>query len=736
LKDANVLIFKADSLAAGITTDKKGCFTLPLDTGSYTLHITRLGFHEYVENVSLTSSTGKSLPAIVLKEAPYELGELTVTDKSFEAEDNKSIFKISSRVKKSSIDAFQALSSVPALRVDPYNKSIEIVGAGSSIVMVNNIRRNSNYLLVLTPENIERVEIIRTPGARYRDVDGIINIVTKAPVIGQSGYVKGEGDPLLQYGIFNGNYTYVADKLSVSVSGQDFLFDEKKGKYSLTRDVYNEGETIHTERDSKESLFTMNDAYFSADIDYAASPKTYISLRPYYSASQQGSKQAYEGNVFSGNGNGYALEASEKQDSDYERYGTEAYFQTQLNNVWSGNVDFDYQSTTINVDNLYRELNDGNFAYENNQESYNLNQSMHLQVNLQQKLKNVQLEDGYRLYWRNYDFENTTNGTLNRTKQDEWRHYLYANALGKINKRFVWQLGLGLDRVKTSFSNGSDGTHSELVPNAMIRYLINNVQNITLDYRMTRQSPSSSMLNPIPVYLDSVRIITGNPNLSPFYSNNMRLAYERSKGKLYLNASLQYYEANNSIVSREYLEAGKYHITYTNANHYSKTSFNLNVSLNVFDWWRIMTNASFNYHDYSDANQEQFNKRFWTPTLGLQSMVNYKRLYAYLYFPINFRTPTLTGYSFVTYESWVNASYRLNRNWSFTAGIRYLSPVIYKTEIYREHFSEVYTDHKTSRYFRFLIGIQYNFQKGKQKNYKRKDVREYDDEMNIDTRVY
>jgi hypothetical protein len=736
MKDATVLVFKSDSLEAGIVTDKKGCFTLRLDTGNYTLHITRLGFLEYVGSVALTSSTGKSLPTIVLKEAPYELGEVTVTDKNFEAELNKSIFKISSRVKKSAIDALQVLSSVPALLVNPYEKSVTIAGAGSSIVMVNNIRRNSNYLLVIQPENIERVEIIRSPGARYRDVDGIINVVTKAPVNGQSGHVKGEGDPLLQYGMFTGNYTYVADKLSVSVNGQDFLFDENNDKYSLTRDIYSGSETIHTERDSKESRFTMNSVYVSADIDYVASPQTYISLRPYYIASPQRQNRVSEGIVSSNLGNGYALETIEKQHGDYKRYGTEAYYQTQLNSVWSGNVDFNYESTATNGNNSYKEMNDGNFAYENIQESHNRNQSMNMQVNLQQKLKNVQFEDGYRLYWQNYDFENTMNSTLNRTEHDEWRNYLYANALGKINKRFSYQLGVGFDWVKTILSNGLGGTHSNLMPNAMLRYLVNDAQNITLDYRMARQSPSSRMLNPIPVYLDSVRIVTGNSNLSPFYTNRIRLAYERSKGKLYMYASLQYYQANNSIVSSTYSEGGKYHITYANADRYSQTSIYLNASLNVFNWWKVMANASLNHHSYSDANQKQFNKKFLSPTLGLQSMVNYNRLFAYLHFPVNFRTPTLTGYSFVTYESWFNASYRLNKGWSVTAGIRYLSPVIYKNETYTEQLSEVYNDHKTTRYFRFLIGIQYNFQKGKQKNYKQKNIQEYDDEINIETKIY
>jgi hypothetical protein len=548
--------------------------------------------------------------------------------------------------------------------------------------------------------------------------------------------VKAEGDPLLQFGIFNGNYTYVADKLSVSVSNQDFSFNEKNNKYSLVRDVYNEGKTTHTERDSKESQFTMNDAYVSADVDYAVSPQTYISLRPYYSASSQKHNRVYEGIVSSDNGSGYTLETSEKQHDDYERYGAEAYYQTRLNSIWSGNIDFNYSSTTTNGDDFYRELNDGNFAYENIQESHNRNQSMNVQVNLQQKLKNVQLEDGYRLYWQNYDFENTTNSILNRTEHDEWRNYLYANVLGKINKQFSYQLGIGFDWVKTTLSNGLGGTHSSLMPNAMLRYLVNNAQNITLDYRMTRQSPSSTMLNPIPVYLDSVRIVTGNPNLLPFYSNRMRLAYERSKGKLYVNASLQYYLASSSITSREYLEGEKYHITYANADRYSKTSFNLNLSLNVLKWWKVMADASLNHHIYSDAHQEQFNKKFWSPSLGLQSMLNYNRLFAYLYFPINFRTQTLTGYSFVTYESWVNASYRLNKGWSVTAGIRYLSPVIYKTETYREHFSEIHTDHKTTRYFRFLVGIQYNFQRGKQKDYKQKNIQEYDDEVNIGTKVY
>jgi hypothetical protein len=149
LQDVGVLFFQADSLVAGVTTGRDGCFSLSLDTGNYTVHITHLGYEEYTGEINL-APTGIRLPAIVLKETAVELDAVTVSNRTFSAESNKSLFKIPGNVKSSSTDIYQILATVPALTVNSVEQTAILAGSENSIIMVNNIRRDKGYLLTLT----------------------------------------------------------------------------------------------------------------------------------------------------------------------------------------------------------------------------------------------------------------------------------------------------------------------------------------------------------------------------------------------------------------------------------------------------------------------------------------------------------------------------------------------------------------------------------------------------------
>jgi hypothetical protein len=245
LPDVGVLFFQSDSLVAGIATGKNGCFSLSLDTGNYIVNITHLGYEEYTVEINLTPA-GVSLPAIILKEIAVELDTVTVSEQIFSAELNKSLFRIPANVKSSSADIYRILSTVPALIVNPIERTAVLTGSENSIITVNNIRRDQDYLLLLSPKDIERVEIIRHPSSRYKNVDGIINIVTKVPAAGQSLNLYGRLEPTLKEGYGHAYYTYIGKKVSASLNLQNFFFDNANSEESITRDVSVGNDAIHT----------------------------------------------------------------------------------------------------------------------------------------------------------------------------------------------------------------------------------------------------------------------------------------------------------------------------------------------------------------------------------------------------------------------------------------------------------------------------------------------------------
>ena len=164
----------------------------------------------------------------------------------------------------------------------------------------------------------------------------------------------------------------------------------------------------------------------------------------------------------------------------------------------------------------------------------------------------------------------------------------------------------------------------------------------------------------------------------------------------------------------------------------------LNPTLRLLPGWGVQISSSMEYLIFEDPNQKQFNKRYWQPDIWLSGWYCYKRFSFNLNgIPLKIRIPTLTGYSSYTGDSQLQVSYRLNNNWSVNGSARYLfMPLKYEGVTRTDGYSEVHHTTSTDRYWRFMIGMNYNFRKGKQKGYMQKRSKTYEDEVNLGKKVY
>jgi hypothetical protein len=273
----------------------------------------------------------------------------------------------------------------------------------------------------------------------------------------------------------------------------------------------------------------------------------------------------------------------------------------------------------------------------------------------------------------------------------------------------------------------------------MLRYFITDRQNISFNYSMNHVYPSFSILDPTPVYVDSSRIITGNPALSPYFRHGFRLTYQITqpeKRNLFFRVGFQHQIMNHAITQKEYLDdIGIYHISYANAAHRSGTQMQVNSSINLFEWWKINVDGNIHYQNYRDGYQGQFNKGLWIYNLSWGSMIWYKDLsFNYVHTP-TFLNATLTGYERHTGFSKVSVRYKLNR-WEFSMTLRNLTPQIYQREVYAADFTEIYRDEMSERTYQLNVGIQYYFQKGKQYRSKQKKTKQFEGSIGGDAVRY
>lgn len=741
LPGAAVVFLQQDSLVAGLMADKKGRFSLQIDTGTYLMQVSFLGFNTYEKPVRLLADK-QNLEPVILNSKAYELDETVVSaDKmQYEVLGDQLVYNVPSRIKKTSANAYQVLTHVPSLLVKLDERSLSVIGSSYSIIMVNNIQRDSRYVSMLRPEDIEKVEVIRNPSIRFasKNIDGIINIVTKKITNMQRGDVGLELNPEMEYGYMDASYLYASDKFNISFYGNDFFFNEDKRDITLFRESRYEGKTTQTHKHVDESQYKMNNLYLTTSMDYVVSPKTFMTLDLQYTGIPERMDRPYTGYVKENDVHLYDLNASEYSNTKSHRYGVSYYWQTQFNEKNMLNLEAKYAGSRKRLSNIYEESGTNGYSgYLNNRLDKNNQNAVDGQLNYSYKFGDHRFESGYRFYWESDDFNGQVNNMPDQMQYKEFRNYVYAGLSGKLHPKWSYRIGVGYDFVNTDISKIVKNDYQEFTPNARLGYAINQSQNISIDFSRNRTSPAFSNLNPNRNYTDTTRVYYGNPYLTPYYTNSLRLNYQLFKSRFFIMGTLGYQNVNDYITRYEFLDnTGVYNITFGNTGRYSNAYFNLNFSVNILEGWKVMANGSVRYNMYEDEEVEQFNKNFWSASFWAMTMLNYKKFSAnFSCFPF-FRTPTLTGYTKVGTESSIRASYMLNQTISFTAGFRYLIPLKYKSETYTNDYTDVTVDKMTDRSWRFMVGVNISLQKGKSKNRPQKSAKRYNDSRTISIQNY
>ncbi len=183
---ANVIALSMpDSIVTiGTTTDGQGMFTLRVAENDL-VKISSIGYRD----VYLSLVSGKTDYQIMLPQADFELDEVVVEGKKalYELEQDRVVMNVAASPSLSGNTALQVLQRAPGVIINRQNNSISLNAKGEVLVMINNkIQRIPSEVLLaklegMQAENIERVELIHQPPARYdaSGAAGIIHIVLK-----------------------------------------------------------------------------------------------------------------------------------------------------------------------------------------------------------------------------------------------------------------------------------------------------------------------------------------------------------------------------------------------------------------------------------------------------------------------------------------------------------------------------------------------------------------------------
>ncbi|MCE3281342.1 MAG: outer rane beta-barrel protein [Chitinophagaceae bacterium] len=198
----SLLRSKDSSVAKLAVTNKEGRYIMSgIKEGKYLVTVSHVGFAmKYSSLFDVTGTTEIEGPSLSLVKSGSNLGDVTVTGRKqlVEVKADKTIFNVEGTINAVGQDALELLRKAPGVQIDR-DDNISISGKNGVQVFIDGKpsplagKDLSEYLKTLQSAQIESIEIITNPSAKYEAAGnaGIINIRLKRnKTLGTNGSVN------------------------------------------------------------------------------------------------------------------------------------------------------------------------------------------------------------------------------------------------------------------------------------------------------------------------------------------------------------------------------------------------------------------------------------------------------------------------------------------------------------------------------------------------------------------
>jgi hypothetical protein len=559
--------------------NEDGSFVLPLgDSLDYLLIIAFTGYDN--KRIPLNLGSTADLGTISMQLSDKQLKEVTVIAvKPIIKRDLDGItYDVSADPETPVLSVLDMMRKVPLLSVDA-SDNIQLKGKTNYKILINGkesallAKNPSDVLRSMPATNIERIEVITTPPAKYdaEGLAGIINIITKKKL--DEGYnigLNGRLNTIWGPGI-NLNGTYKQGKFGFSgYVGYNVRHQQTNG-LGASQVFFADNSSLDQQGTNTVSA---HNTYGNADLSYEIDSLNLLT----------GSFEFYTGN-HSQNGdqlsNSYNGSQTLNQayrllsDASNDFGGMDASLNYQLgfrrnkNQLLTLSYKYSYSPNTQNTSNSITDT--VNFSLPNYKQYNNAgNRENTVQADYVHPFKNVNLEAGAKTILRNnfsnfetsnYD-ETTKDYQVNPSQTNDFSYdqdiySIYNSYSGKWNK---WNAKAGLRLEHTtvradfvSTSSSVDQDYNNFIPSVSIQRDLKG-SNISVAYTDRISRPDIYQLNPFVDQSNPNFITTGNPALQPEVSHSFELNYNIFS-KNAITAGLSYSFSNNPIQTVTYLQA-------------------------------------------------------------------------------------------------------------------------------------------------------------------------------------
>jgi len=613
IENANISVLNAKDSSAvkyGVS-DKQGYFELHnLTNGILVIKVSCIGYStRLLNNIKLTGSSVK-LTDIVLGTELKELKEVKITQKTpiLQRKVDRLIFNLNSTIMANGASLFEALRVAPLLTVS--DNSVSMVGKGSMGVMINEKLINlsgvdlTNYLKTLRSENVEKIEIITTPPAKYEAQGnaGLINIVLKKnESLGWRGSISSS---LMQqtYSSYNNSLALffrskkINSTFTFNQSNYHNIIVESNDITGQLNPIFSKGRRVTTTPNLQAGL----------SIDYELNKHTNVGV--IYNISH--SKAHTILNNRSSFNTGSTVDSVLNTNAEISR----PVFTQTLNVYHDLKIDSTGKKLNSSVNfftnrpeirnNFVSQSETTDATVRNNSLSEYKIWSVQSDLTLPYKGATVETGAKYTIFdnsadveyfnYANEDFvlDNTRSNKFNYTENNLAGYFSMES---ELSKKWTSKAGLRyeytmMDGYSPTLNQRNKRNYGALFPTAYITYKANKDNVFSLNYARRINRPGLNFLNPFAFYSNLYSYSVGNPLLLPSFSNNLELSY-LYKGMF----SFTVFAQHTSDLFSSITTVNGPSVISTIQNYLSQDNLGTYVSFNraFFKWWDNGTSATF-----------------------------------------------------------------------------------------------------------------------------------------------
>lgn len=621
-----VLITKVDSsMVQGSVTDLEGNFSLSdIKSGKFLLKTLMIGYQETYFELEVINNSPVSPLTIIIQEKVQQLNEVLIKgDKPlFEQTLDRTIVNVASSISASGGSALDVLSRSPGVTVDRMNNSLALAGKQGVRVMINGkisqipLSAVIQMLDGMNAENIEKIELITTPPAKYEAEGdgGLINIVLKQQTeVGTNGHVSVFGG----YGRkekYGGNLIFNNRSNKVNLYG-DYAYNndatEQLWATGRTLRLANDQISIKTEN-NRDAATRIHSGRLGADwnigkkttlgglvsifdrrweMDALADIEEVVNNNPSGFVEME-TFEINEWRLVVGNVNlthAFSENHSLSMDLDHIDYGSDnptdydqLFLDADLNRIsnnqlrsrkgtfinnWVGKVDY---IGNLGENLIFEAGAKGSFSSLNND------------------IIVEEIEDASAVI---------NESLTSHAKMVENIGAGYVSASIDASDNIALKLGLRYEYTLTNIDtreldNIVDRNFGSLFPSFFFQNTINKNNSYVLSYSRRITRPSFFQIAPFVIFVDPDSFWSGNISLLPALTDAVKAEYRHKSILL----SLQYSHDKNSIASFQprILEDGKQVSTAENMDYKNNYSISLSLPFNPTAWWEWQLNMSGN----------------------------------------------------------------------------------------------------------------------------------------------